>query len=41
MEEEREKKKDIVVLDEGINVDGPGGPGPEYVCCWFVFSPFR
>ena len=41
MEEERDKKKDIVVLDEGIHPGGPEGPGPEWACCWFMFSPIR
>ena len=41
MEEEKEKKKEIVVLDEGVNPGGAGGPGPESVCCWFIFSPIR
>jgi hypothetical protein len=41
MEEEKEKKKDIVVLDEGIHSDGPEAPGPRGLCCWFILSPFR
>ena len=42
MEKERkEEKMDIVVLDQGIDPDDLGGPGPEWACCWVSFSPFR
>lgn len=38
-EETKENKKEIVVLDEGIDTDAL--IGPESVCCGAVFIPFR
>ena len=40
-EEKKEKieKKDkaIIILDKGINTED----GPEFVCCAYMFTPFR
>lgn len=37
--EEKESKKEIVVLDEGIDTDAL--IGPESICCAGTFVPFR
>ena len=39
--EKKEEKKDIMVLDKGIDWESLGGPFPEGACCWFSFIPFR
>jgi hypothetical protein len=39
--EKKEEKKEIVVLDEGMDMDAVGGPGPEMVCCWAFYMPLR
>ena len=39
--EKREERKDIIVLDKGIDTDSIDNPGPEFVCCWFSVMPFR
>lgn len=36
-----QEKREIVVLDEGIDTEAVNGPGPEYACCWGSFIPFR
>jgi len=38
-EEEKENKKEIVVLDEGIDMDA--FIGPQLFCCGSMFMPFR
>ena len=38
-EETKENKKEIVVLDEGIDTDAL--IGPESVCCGSLYIPFR
>jgi hypothetical protein len=38
-EETKENKKEIVVLDEGIDMDA--FIGPELMCCWSIFIPAR
>jgi hypothetical protein len=38
-EETKENKKEIVVLDEGIDMDA--FIGPEMMCCGALFIPFR
>ena len=35
-EQKRKDKKEIVVLDKGIDAGKPGG-----FCCWMVFAPLR
>jgi len=41
MEQEKMEKQEIVVLDEGMDTEAVHGPGPEFVCCWASFSPYR
>jgi hypothetical protein len=38
-EETKENKKEIVVLDEGIDMDA--FIGPQLMCCGSMFMPFR
>ncbi|MFC1885650.1 hypothetical protein ACFLZM_01145 [Thermodesulfobacteriota bacterium] len=35
--EKKEKEKEIVVLDEGIDIDSVAGP--RGVCCWVMLMP--
>jgi hypothetical protein len=37
--EKKETKREIVVLDEGIDTDAL--MGPLSMCCWAMFMPFR
>jgi len=39
MKKEKKEKKEIVVLDEGIEMDAL--IGPESVCCGAFLTPFR
>jgi hypothetical protein len=39
MKEEKKEKKEIVVLDEGIDRDHM--IGPLMVCCWSMLIPYR
>jgi hypothetical protein len=41
MEQEKIEKKEIIVLDEGINTEAVYGPGPDSVCCWASLIPYR
>lgn len=38
-EEKKETKQEIIVLDEGIDMDG--FMGPLSVCCFSMFMPIR
>ena len=38
-EKRGERKEEIVVLDEGIDVEDM--PGPKGICCRVAISPFR
>jgi hypothetical protein len=38
-EQKKEERKDIVVLDKGINLTAENGP--EWLCCWGAFGPLR
>jgi hypothetical protein len=39
MEQEKIEKKEIIVLDEGIDTETPDGP--DSVCCWVSIMPLR
>jgi len=39
MNEEKKEKKEIIVLDDGIDVKTL--IGPESSCCWTLLIPFR
>ncbi|MCX5830849.1 MAG: hypothetical protein NT140_02995 [Deltaproteobacteria bacterium] len=38
-EEKKETKQEIIVLDEGIDMEAL--IGPLSVCCWSIFMPYR
>ena len=38
-EEKKENLQEVIVLDEGIDMDSV--MGPLSACCWSMFMPFR
>jgi hypothetical protein len=39
--QKKEEKKEIIVLDEGIQTDVSGDPFPIQICCWVVLVAIR